>query len=116
MRYDFRDLFRDVGDGDLMARRPLHIHGLRFASGGRFCPFSSQDVFNPPLAFRALCAGIDIGLLLPCNVNVYEDPKTGETVVSAVDPRILVEVTGRKELAPIAEEVRGKLTAALEAV
>jgi uncharacterized protein (DUF302 family) len=71
---------------------------------------------NPPLAFRALSAEIDIGLLLPCNVNVYEDPRTGETVVSAVDPQVLVEVTGRQELAPIADEVKAKLRAALEAV
>lgn len=71
---------------------------------------------NPPLAYRALSAELDIGLLLPCNVDVYEDPKTGKTVVSAVNPEILVEVTGRKDLAPIAAEVRAKLTAALEAV
>jgi uncharacterized protein (DUF302 family) len=71
---------------------------------------------NPPLAYRALSAEIDIGLLLPCNVNVYEDPRTGETVLSAVDPQVLVEVTGRTELAPIADEVKTKLRAALEAV
>ena len=71
---------------------------------------------NPPLAFRALSAELDIGLLLPCNVDVYEHPETGKTIVSAVNPQILVEVTGRKELAPIAEEVRAKLTAALNAV
>lgn len=71
---------------------------------------------NPPLAFRALSAELDIGLLLPCNVDVYEDPKTGQTIVSAVNPEILVQVTGRKELAPIAEEVRAKLTAALESI
>ena len=71
---------------------------------------------NPPLAFRALSAELDIGLLLPCNVDVYEHPRTGKTIVSAVNPEILVEVTGRKELAPIAAEVRAKLMAALEAV
>jgi len=71
---------------------------------------------NPPLAFRALSAELDIGLLLPCNVCVYEDPKTRETVVSAVDPNSLVEITRRKDLAPLAAEVRGKLIAALAAV
>jgi uncharacterized protein (DUF302 family) len=71
---------------------------------------------NPPLAYRALSEELDIGLLLPCNVDVYEDPGTGKTVVSAINPEILVEVTGRADLAPIAAEVRAKLTAALQAV
>jgi uncharacterized protein (DUF302 family) len=71
---------------------------------------------NPPLAYRALSAELDIGLLLPCNVTVYEDPKTGETVVSAVDPQTLVDITARKDLQPMASEVRAKLLAALEAV
>ena len=71
---------------------------------------------NPPLAFQALSSEIDIGLLLPCNVNVYEDPNTGETVVSAIDPKVLVEVTGRADLGPIADEVSTKLNAALDAL
>jgi uncharacterized protein (DUF302 family) len=71
---------------------------------------------NPPLAFKALSAELDIGLLLPCNVTVYEDPKTHETVVSAVDPQTLVDLTQRKDLQPLATEVRAKLMAALAAV
>lgn len=71
---------------------------------------------NPPLAYRALSEELNIGLLLPCNVDVYEHPENGRTVVSAVNPEVLVQVTGRQELAPIAEEVRAKLTAAIEAV
>lgn len=71
---------------------------------------------NPPLAFKALSAELDIGLLLPCNVTVYEDPKTHETVVSAVDPQTLVDITQRKDLQPLASEVRSKLMAALAAV
>ena len=71
---------------------------------------------NPPLAHRALSAEIDIGLLLPCNVTVYTHPVSGQTVVSAVDPGMLVEVTGREDLRPVADEVRGKLTAALDAL
>jgi uncharacterized protein (DUF302 family) len=71
---------------------------------------------NPPLAYRALSEELDIGLLLPCNVNVYEHPQTGETVVSAIDPQVLVDVTGRRDLQPLAQEVRAKLMAAIEAV
>jgi hypothetical protein len=49
-------------------------------------------------------------------VCVYEDPRTQDTVVSAVDPRTLVTLTQRKDLEPVAEEVRAKLSAALAAV
>jgi len=81
-----------------------------------FTKYMILGACNPPLAFRALTEEIDIGLLLPCNVCVYEDPKSGKTVISAIDPEVLVTVTGRKDLASLAEEVRGKLNAALDAV
>jgi len=81
-----------------------------------FTPYIILGACNPPLAFRALSAEIDIGLLLPCNVCVYEDPATHKTVISAVDPQTLVDLTGRKELEPVAAEVRTKLMAALAAV
>jgi uncharacterized protein (DUF302 family) len=81
-----------------------------------FTPYLILGACNPPLAYRALSAELDIGLLLPCNENVYEHPRTGKTIISAINPEILVEVTGRQDLAPLAEEVRAKLTAALEAV
>ena len=71
---------------------------------------------NPALAYRALNTELDIGLLLPCNVTVYEEPDSGKTVISAIDPSILVRATGVEALQPIAEEVSAKLTAALQAV
>ncbi|MBI4081021.1 MAG: DUF302 domain-containing protein, partial [Candidatus Lambdaproteobacteria bacterium] len=71
---------------------------------------------NPPLAFRALSAVPEVGLLLPCNVTVYEEAGSGNTIVSAMDPEAMVELTGRRELAPVAQEARTKLLAALEAL
>ncbi|MBF0237994.1 MAG: DUF302 domain-containing protein [SAR324 cluster bacterium] len=71
---------------------------------------------NPPLAFKALTEEIDIGLLLPCNVVVYEEPGTGETVVAAIDPGTMVQVTGRKDMDDFANQVREKLTRAIESV
>ena len=71
---------------------------------------------NPNLAFRALSGEIEIGLLLPCNVTVYEKPGTGKTVVSVLDPETMVQLTGRKEIESLAQEARDKVLAAIEAV
>ena len=69
---------------------------------------------NPPLAHRAVEANRQIGLLLPCNVVVRADRDSAGTVlVEAMNPGLLVEVTGEPELRPVAEEVTGKLQAAI---
>jgi uncharacterized protein (DUF302 family) len=62
---------------------------------------------NPTFAHRALSHSLDVGLLLPCNVVVYETDE-GRTVVSAVDP---MQTLAAKDAAvePIAREVRAKL-------
>jgi uncharacterized protein (DUF302 family) len=72
---------------------------------------------NPPLAHRAVEANRQIGLLLPCNVVVRADPDRAKTVlVEAMNPGLLVEVTGEPELRPIAEEVTGRLQAAIDSL
>ncbi|MEU8616432.1 DUF302 domain-containing protein [Streptomyces sp. NPDC048623] len=68
---------------------------------------------NPPLAHRALEADRHIGLLLPCNVVVRADGEPGRTIVEAMDPQLMVSVTGRPELAAVAEEAGTRLRAAL---
>lgn len=69
---------------------------------------------NPPLAHRAVEANRQIGLLLPCNVVVRADPQDAATVlVEAMNPGLLVEVTGEPELRPVAEEVGDRLRAAI---
>jgi uncharacterized protein (DUF302 family) len=68
---------------------------------------------NPPLASRAFDADLDIGLLLPCNVAVYETTP-GRSVVAAMAPRIMVQVAGQNAgLAQVASEADMKLRAAL---
>jgi uncharacterized protein (DUF302 family) len=66
---------------------------------------------NPDLAYRALSAETEIGLLLPCNVIVYE--KEGKTVVSAQDPEAALSVVGNPALAPIAREAKERLARAI---
>ncbi|MFE6866192.1 DUF302 domain-containing protein [Kitasatospora sp. NPDC057692] len=69
---------------------------------------------NPPLAHRALQADRHIGLLLPCNVVVRADG--GRTVVEAMDPQLMVQVTGRPALQAVADEAATRLRGALAAL
>ncbi|MCB8959857.1 MAG: DUF302 domain-containing protein [Ardenticatenales bacterium] len=67
---------------------------------------------NPPLAYEALQNEREIGLLMPCNVIVYEDD-AGKTVVSIADPQAMVAITGAPALAAMADKARNKLARAL---
>jgi uncharacterized protein (DUF302 family) len=69
---------------------------------------------NPQLAYQALGVDRQIGLLLPCNVVVRSDG--AETVVEMLDPQVMVTVTGRDELAPVAGEAAQRLRAAMDAL
>lgn len=69
---------------------------------------------NPPLAYQALSAETDIGLLLPCNVIVYEDGDGA--VVAALDPLRMMELTGNPALTEVASEARRRLEAVLDAL
>jgi len=67
---------------------------------------------NPPFAHQALQADLEIGLMLPCNVVVYEDDDR-RAVVLAMDPTKTMAATGNPQLVELAEAVKGKLTRAL---
>ncbi|HPJ19743.1 MAG TPA: DUF302 domain-containing protein [Actinomycetota bacterium] len=70
---------------------------------------------NPPLAHRAVSLDRQIGLLLPCNVVVRTDPDDATRVlVEAMNPQLLVQVTGNPALQDVADEVTGKLRTAIE--
>ena len=72
---------------------------------------------NPPLAHRAVDVNRQIGLLLPCNVVVRADPANEAAVlVEAMDPQVLVDVTGEEQLKPVADEVAAKLRAAIDSL
>ena len=69
---------------------------------------------NPPLAHKALQAEESVGLLLPCNVVVRAGD--GGTVVEALDPEVMVGVTGNDALRSVADDAATRLRAALDAV
>jgi len=69
---------------------------------------------NPPFAHQALGIDRSIGLLLPCNIVVRAI--AGGTLVEALDPQVMVTVTGRPELKPVADEVARRLASALTAL
>ena len=70
---------------------------------------------NPQFAYKALQAENKIGVMLPCNVIVQE-LDSGDIEVSAVDPISSMQAVGNKDLAPIAEQVRGKLKSVIESL
>ena len=70
---------------------------------------------RPPLAHAALEAEPSIGLLLPCNV-VVRAIDDDSTLVEAMDPEIMVTLTGNANLSDVAADARERLTAALAAL
>ncbi len=69
---------------------------------------------NPPLAEKALEAELEIGLLLPCNVIVYE--LADKSVVKAMDPEAAMGIVNNPVLLEVAREAKTRLQKALEAL
>jgi uncharacterized protein (DUF302 family) len=70
---------------------------------------------NPPLAHEALQHSLDVGLLLPCNVIVYETD-AGKTTVSAVDPIQMMAAQGDDTLKPVAEQALQRLKRVIDSL
>jgi uncharacterized protein (DUF302 family) len=81
-----------------------------------FRPYVILGACNPPLAYHALSAERDIGLLLPCNVIVYTADEPGSSVVAALDPVEALQLARNEAVAPLAAEVRRRLVRALDTV
>ena len=73
-----------------------------------FRKYTILGACNPPIAYRALSAETEIGLLLPCNLIVYEDGPD-RSVVAAVAPLVTLGRVGNQALEPLGAEVDGKL-------
>jgi len=79
-----------------------------------FKKYTILGACNPKLAHGGLQVEEELGLLLPCNVIVYE--KNDKTVVSIFDPEVMTMVINNPQMKPVAEEVKKKLEKVLAAV
>ncbi|OBH21711.1 DUF302 domain-containing protein [Mycolicibacter sinensis] len=108
-----RELLKDNGFGvlteiDMQAT-------LRAKLGEEMERYLILGACNPPLAHRAVTADKRIGVLLPCNVVVREDPQHRETVlVEAMNPQLMAQVVDNPALAPIADEVTEKIRTVID--
>jgi uncharacterized protein (DUF302 family) len=79
-----------------------------------FKKYAILGACNPPIAHKALQEEEQLGLLLPCNVIVYE--KEGKTNVSIFDQMVMTWIIENDHMKPIATEVQEKLQRVLAAV
>jgi uncharacterized protein (DUF302 family) len=81
-----------------------------------FRPYTILGACNPPLAHRALSAELGLGLLLPCNVIVY-DNLDGTSTVEMMDPQSALSLVGDSPVVvEVASEARARLRRALDAL
>ena len=80
---------------------------LKEKLGVDFVNYIILGACNPPLAYHALQEEMNIGLLLPCNVVVYEE--SGKSFVAAIDAAIMLSVVGNPALEATASQVNDKL-------
>jgi uncharacterized protein (DUF302 family) len=87
---------------------------LREKLGVDFPRYVILGACNPPIANLALREEFDLGLLLPCNVVVYE--REGQVSVGAVDAVRMLSIVGKPEMEPLARQVNEKLRRAIDNV
>ena len=83
---------------------------LKEKLGVEFRRYVILGACNPALAYKTLQEELEIGLLLPCNVIVYEADDTTKSVISAVDAKAMLSVVGSNStLDQVASEVNERL-------
>lgn len=90
-------------------------HAMKEKLGVDMRPYRILGACNPPLAFQALQAQPDIGLLLPCNVIVRED-SADRVVVGFLDPQIMVGLVGIPQVKLVADAAEQRLRRVCESL
>lgn len=110
-----REALKDEGFGVLSEIRI--DEKLKEKLGVDFRRYVILGACNPPLAYRTLQEEINIGLLLPCNVVVYEAEDQNKSVVAAVDAKAMLSVVGESPvLNEVANEVNQRLQRVVEKI
>jgi uncharacterized protein (DUF302 family) len=108
-----RDVLKDEGFGVLSEIRM--DEKFKEKLGVDFRKYVILGACNPPLAYKTVQEDINIGLLLPCNVVVYEADDAGRSTVAAIDARAMMSFVGESpEIVGVAGEVNEKLQRAIE--
>ncbi len=87
---------------------------LKKKLGAEFDNYAILGACNPPFAYQALQAEADIGLMMPCNVIVYE--RDGKTWAAATLPTVTMATVQNEQLEPVARQVETKLKKAIDSI
>lgn len=90
-------------------------HAMKEKLGKDMAPYRILGACNPPLAYQAVTAVPNIGLLLPCNVIVREE-SPGQVVVGFLDPQIMVPLVEKDEIRAVADAAEQRLRRAFESL
>jgi uncharacterized protein (DUF302 family) len=80
-----------------------NVQGTLAEKGLKRDPFKIVEICNSKFAHKVLGISEDVGLFMPCKINVYV--KNGKTVISAMRPSLISEFFNNKELKEVADEV-----------
>ena len=86
--------------------RVLYTHDVQSTlaeKGLERSPYKIIEICNSKFAHKVLGINEDVGLFMPCKINVYV--KNGKTVISAMRPALISEFFQNKELKEVADEV-----------
>ena len=106
-----REVFKSNGFGSITEIDVKRV--LKEKLNSDFKKYTILGMCNPKIVTELLAASDDIGLLLPCNVCIYED-KTGSTTVNAVNPKTLLGIAGLDSLEENAAHIKELIQKAVE--
>ena len=106
------DTLKEEGFGVLF-RVDIH-EKMKEKLGVDFKNYAILGACNPGIAYQSLQMEPNLGLLLPCNVVVYEDD--GKTVVAAIDAKKMLSIVGNPALEEAAGQVNEKIQRAVDKV